>query len=491
MTEVAPEIEELSAAVEQSITAAEQADLTQFEMRRRVNLLRRIVPAILILAALATPFAVISDVSAPGGLLHNYSTVETGFVLVCAIVAFWALRQERITLSSYALFIGVLGIVYYLIINDTLLSGPMKLSELPEFALLLVPIVIAGFVAGPELIIAMTLVTPTFTFFVLTFTAHAPDLAARLARPDGAVVYTIPLALQIVTGVLILITNTSVRQTQRELNNVRVAYARERELDRLKNQFITNVNHELRTPLMSIRGYLVLARELGRRHDPEQQDYMLGRGIETVEHMEGLVGAILNVRRIEAETEALDFAAVNLHTNILMATDLLQQGIGGNQERVLRLKVKEDLAVWADEEKLRQVILNLLSNAVKYAPPSEQIEITAQLMPAVAAASGRENATGAAMMVQVAIHDFGLGIPPAQIPLLFQRFVRLERDIASRVPGTGLGLAICRAYIEAMGGKIWVESTGIEGEGSTFFFTLPLAETTAPVPANPVTAQVG
>ncbi len=75
-------------------------------------------------------------------------------------------------------------------------------------------------------------------------------------------------------------------------------------------------------------------------------------------------------------------------------------------------------------------------------------------------------------MAQITVKDYGLGVPPDQIGLLFKRFMRLERDIASKVTGTGLGLAICRAYVEAMGGTIWVESTGVVGEGSSFSFTV-------------------
>lgn len=77
-------------------------------------------------------------------------------------------------------------------------------------------------------------------------------------------------------------------------------------------------------------------------------------------------------------------------------------------------------------------------------------------------------------MVDIVIRDHGFGIPPDQAPLLFQRFVRLPRDLASTTIGNGLGLSLCRELTEAMGGRIWLESTGIEGEGAAFFVRLPV-----------------
>jgi signal transduction histidine kinase len=127
--------------------------------------------------------------------------------------------------------------------------------------------------------------------------------------------------------------------------------------------------------------------------------------------------------------------------------------------------VPEDLRIYADEGKTRQIILNLLSNAVKYSPPGSPIEIETQ--PATS--------KPAKPMIEVRVRDYGLGIPPEQVDLIFERFVRLDRDVASSVVGTGLGLAICQAYVKAMGGEIWAASAGVEGEGTTMHFTLPLA----------------
>ena len=145
------------------------------------------------------------------------------------------------------------------------------------------------------------------------------------------------------------------------------------------------------------------------------------------------------------------------------------------RERPLHLHVPENLSVYADPDRLRQVLLNLLSNACKYSPPGSPIEVTAYItVPEPSPRRWGRSTIVSAPRVRVAVRDHGQGVPPEQAGLLFQRFVRLERDIASNVTGTGLGLAICRAYIEAMGGRIWVESTGQSGDGSTFKFTLPL-----------------
>ena len=124
----------------------------------------------------------------------------------------------------------------------------------------------------------------------------------------------------------------------------------------------------------------------------------------------------------------------------------------------------------ADDLRLRQVLLNLVSNAIKYSPVGGGIEI----------AGGADGE-----MVTVQVHDYGLGVPLDQQERLFERFVRLERDMNSPVRGAGLGLYISKQLIQAMGGRIWLESRGVKGEGSTFYFTLRCA----PVMASPFEDQ--
>lgn len=455
----------------------EREQFAQFEFQRRYNLLRILVPVIFVLAVLSLPGALYTDIAGPRGLLDiisaNSSTAQVAIILTGMIVSFIALRRRQVTLSALALFFGVSGLIFLLLLNDTLFSGALALGTVPEFALLWVPIVLASVLGGPVLIGLTTLATTSLTFALLTFAPHdAAFIHFQQSNSGGLVLYTVPLALQIVTGALIYGTLAGLRRAQLQLSSVRAAYERERELDRLKNQFIASINHELRTPLMALQGYLMLAREFGKAGEIGEQDEMFDRGLESMQHINMLVESILDVRRIETDVSELKLVPVDIHAAIVKATELVDPRAAGQGERAIHLRVPPGLQVLADAERLRQVLINLISNAIKYSPANTAIEITVQLVPFV----DEHRRSDAVPMAQISVRDFGLGVPPEQVSLLFQRFVRLQRDIASNVTGTGLGLAICRAYVEAMGGRIWVESSGIEGEGSTFAFTLPLAD---------------
>jgi len=137
------------------------------------------------------------------------------------------------------------------------------------------------------------------------------------------------------------------------------------------------------------------------------------------------------------------------------------------------------------------VLINLLSNALKYSAAGTPIAITAVAFvdrqrlrtthgtwPLGQSRGGAKSPSMLVAMAQVSVQDQGLGVSPRDVSKLFNRFVRLERDIAGNVRGAGVGLYLCRMLVEAMGGRIWVESSGVPGEGSAFSFTLPLAVST-------------
>ena len=130
------------------------------------------------------------------------------------------------------------------------------------------------------------------------------------------------------------------------------------------------------------------------------------------------------------------------------------------QAYTIRLQVAEQVLVWADPQSLSHVLQNLLSNVFKYVPTQTIINIKAE-QPAPFSP------------VCLSVQDAGPGIPPEELPLLFEKFVRLKRDLGGPTRGTGLGLYICKHLVEAMGGRIWVESSGRIGEGSRFCITLP------------------
>jgi signal transduction histidine kinase len=180
---------------------------------------------------------------------------------------------------------------------------------------------------------------------------------------------------------------------------------------------------------------------------------------------------VLNVRRTETDATTLHMRPFALAPAIASAIGLVDPRDMSQHD--LRVTVPADLLVYADEERLQQIMLNLLTNAGKYSAPGTPIVITASESATTRPRSGMHRAQPRPPLIKIAVRDYGLGVPPEQAALIFERFVRLDRDIASQTTGTGLGLALCRSYVEAMGGHIWAESSGVAGEGATFAFTLP------------------
>ena len=244
------------------------------------------------------------------------------------------------------------------------------------------------------------------------------------------------------------------------------AYEQQLHLNELKDQFLLNVNHELRTPLTEIHGYLDLLTEYRGQLDEAMQNTFIDHAVHGSEELLQLVSNVLDairgdIFRKEARYEELSMA--------LMVNEVIALFEPNKQQDYdLQVHIAESVMVRADRQFLHQVLVNLLSNAFKYTPLGTTITMSAE--PFAPSPGGGTQETLPEVLVSV--QDSGPGIPPEDIPLLFGKFVRLKRDMVGSIRGTGLGLYISKQMVENMGGRIWVESTGIPGEGSRFSFTL-------------------
>jgi signal transduction histidine kinase/L-asparagine transporter-like permease len=251
------------------------------------------------------------------------------------------------------------------------------------------------------------------------------------------------------------------RENARLYTELSVAHAQLRELDQLKDAFLLTASHEFRTPLTIMQGYLELLREM-EDASPDMRRSFLDKASRACDELVLLQANIMDASRLAVDAATLHFASVALRDICTAVIDLFEPWII-QQQRSIEVNIAPSMLVWADEMRLRQVLHNLMANALRYSPPQTPIRVTA---------AGEQEAG----MVRVSVIDRGLGIPADKQEVIFDKFVRLDRDMYGTVRGSGLGLFITRQLVEAMGGTITVESSGITGEGSTFLFTLPMAK---------------
>ncbi|MDH4136182.1 MAG: ATP-binding protein, partial [Anaerolineae bacterium] len=240
--------------------------------------------------------------------------------------------------------------------------------------------------------------------------------------------------------------------------------------ERAKSKFITTVSHELRTPMTSVRGYLDLliggvAGELNATHK---------RFLSTIkinaDRMINVINNMIYVSELEEAPFQLNVKPTDVPEQINEAVDAVREQLEV-RDLALSLEVAGDLPpVSADPIRLRQVLDNLLSNAYKFTYPGGQIKIAAQLHEGDEMEANSSTAT--VMLVSVA--DTGVGIAPEEQEKIFEPFYRAENPLEVEASGVGVGLTIARSLVQAHGGRMWVESE--LGQGSVFYFTLPLSE---------------
>ncbi len=259
----------------------------------------------------------------------------------------------------------------------------------------------------------------------------------------------------------------ALEQSSAAKEQVNRAYQQQRRINEMKDHFIQNVSHELRTPLTEIYGFLQLLREHQGRLDAAKQALFLDQALSGCEDLLALFATILDAAEIRTVVKAPHLEILSLKAvveRLLEHSDPRERA-----QHPVYLEVPDSLNVWADLHYLRQVLRNLLSNAFKYTPPQTPIVISADER----GSEGDKETEHS--QVWICVKDAGPGITKEEQSMLFQQFVRLKRTLSGTIRGTGLGLYLCRQFIEAMDGHIWVESSGIAGEGSSFWLTLPSA----------------
>jgi signal transduction histidine kinase len=260
-------------------------------------------------------------------------------------------------------------------------------------------------------------------------------------------------------------------QKSRELEattaELRAANERLKELDRLKDDFLSTVSHELRTPLTSIRSFSEILGE-NPDLDLQQREKFLNIIVKESERLTRLINEILDLAKMEAGRMDWQMADIDPRPAI---EDALASTSGLFAERSIRLDVDiaDPLAaVHADRDRLMQVIVNLLSNAVKFCDQTDgHVIVTAE------SRHGR---------LHIRVSDNGPGVPPNDRQLIFEKFQESREKLADKPRGTGLGLAISRQIVEYFAGTIWVEDA--PGHGAAFSFSIP--DTSSVSAAGPV-----
>jgi signal transduction histidine kinase len=226
-------------------------------------------------------------------------------------------------------------------------------------------------------------------------------------------------------------------------------------IDKTKDEFLSTVTHELRTPVTSIRAMAEIVHD-HTDMDEAQKQYFLAGVIKETERLSHLITQVLNLEKYESGKQKLNISSVQLNSLI---NDAVQSIKPLADEKAIQVSIKipdSMFLVQCDADLIMQVLTNLLSNAVKFAPEKGIVSITIH--------SNLDE-------LQIWVEDNGKGIEPGLHELIFDKFFQAKNQTLRKPEGSGLGLAICKKIIDMHGGTIWVDSE--LNKGSKFIFTLP------------------
>jgi signal transduction histidine kinase len=296
-------------------------------------------------------------------------------------------------------------------------------------------------------------VDPLEDTFALTPDAPRRDVEMAIVRPDGEERW-------------VRCSHAGLFDDGRLVRDVVIVHdvTRQREVERLKADFIATVSHELRTPVTPIKGYADLLRRRGDMMSAEKRNECLDIISDRVNHLARLVEDLLLASRISSPREQTHDVTLDVGDLVALTRRAAGDFDAAEAARMHLVLPEAPVVVSCDPMRTVQVIGNLISNALKYSPPNTQVDV------AVTSYDGR---------ARVTVTDRGRGIPADQLEKVFDKFHRVEDPLTMTTSGTGLGLYIARSLARAMDGDVVVRS--VLGSGSTFVLVLPLAET---VPAQ-------
>ncbi len=283
-------------------------------------------------------------------------------------------------------------------------------------------------------------------------TAHAAELArgnfrARLPGADTSEF-----------GQLALTLNETAEKLQRTVEQLEREHAELEKVERVRKDFVINVSHELRTPLASIQGYTETLLD-GAIDDPAHNLRFLRIIRHNAERLARITEDLLTLSRIEQKRQQFEFDSHPVSALLSDAIDLMAP-IASKNRILLEMSPLDDAVVSCDSEAVSQILSNLIDNAIKYTQAGGRITVGAATQEGFA---------------EIYVRDTGIGIPPEDLPRLFERFYRVDKARSREMGGTGLGLSIVKHLVAAQNGATRVESR--VNEGSTFYFTLPLDRT--------------
>ncbi|MDY6864047.1 MAG: ATP-binding protein [Thermodesulfobacteriota bacterium] len=239
--------------------------------------------------------------------------------------------------------------------------------------------------------------------------------------------------------------------------------SKEKEVDRMKSEFVSIASHELRTPLTSIKNAVSIILDETAGEINKNQKKFLSMADRNINRLTGIINELLDLSKIESKSMKISLNSLDLLNPLDTAIASVAEK-SSKKSISIHKEIPSGLPqIYGDQDKLVQIFINLIDNAIKFTPEGGRINISVK------------DSEPDRDFIEISVADTGIGIPPDGIEKIFEKFYQVEGSLIKESEGTGLGLSIVRGLVEAQGGNIWAESK--EGRGSRFMFTLPIYNT--------------